>query len=92
MKKETPEYIELLEGKAIITLTRPLKIEGADVKALTMREPTVDDQIAAEKLGTTGEADKHYMANLCMVTPADIGRLPLRDFKRLREAFDFFTG
>lgn len=91
MTKPVPDYIEMLDGKAVITLSREADIGGAKVKTLTMREPTVDDQIAAEKLGTTGEADKHYMANLCMVTPADVGRLPLRDFKRLREAFDFFT-
>ena len=89
-KIETPEYIKLGEGKAEITLSRPLEIEGAKVNVLTMREPTVDDQLAAEKHGTGGEADKAYMANLCMVTPADIGRLPLRDFRRLQVAFGFF--
>lgn len=90
-KRPVPEYIKLKEGAAEITLSRPLEISGAKVGVLTMREPTVDDQIAAEKHGTSGEADKIYMANLCMVAPEDIGRLPLRDFKRLREAFGFFT-
>lgn len=90
MTKEKPDYIKLSEGKAEVTLSRPLEIDGAKVHVLTMREPTVDDQIAAEKMGTGGEADRAYMANLCMVTPDDIGRLPLRDFKRLQEAFGFF--
>lgn len=87
---KTPEYINLLDGKAIITLSRPLEIDGAKVGQLTMREPTVDDQLTAEKLGSTGEADKTYMANLCQIAPSDIGRLPLRDFKRLQVAFGFF--
>lgn len=89
-KQETPEYIKLSDSKAQITLSRPLEIDGAKVSVLTMREPTVDDQLAAEKLGSGGEADKIYMANLCQVTPGDIGRLPLRDFKRLQVAFSFF--
>ena len=89
-KVETPEYIKLGDGKAEVTLSRPLDIDGAKVKVLTMREPTVDDQLAAEKNGSDGNADKQYMANLCMVTPDDIGRLPLRDFKRLQVAFSFF--
>ena len=90
MDKKIPEYIQLLDGKAIITLSRPLVIDGAKVGQLTMREPTVDDQLAAEKIGTGGEADKGYMANLCQISPTDVGRLPLRDFKRLQEAFGFF--
>lgn len=89
-KKLTPDYIELQDGKAAVTLSRPLDIDGAKVNVLTMREPTVDDQIAAEANGSDGMADKKYMANLCMVSPADIGRLPLRDFKRLQVAFGFF--
>lgn len=89
-KKSTPDYINLLDGKADVTLSRPLEIDGAKVNVLTMREPTVDDQIAAEAGGSDGVADKKYMANLCMVTPSDIGRLPLRDFKRLQVAFGFF--
>ena len=87
---ETPKYITLMDGKAVITLSRPLDIDGAKVGQLTMREPTVDDQLAAEKLGQGGEADKVYIANLCQVAPADIGRLPLKDFKRLQVAFGFF--
>jgi len=88
--QNVPEYIKLVEGAAQVTLSRPLEIDGAKVKVLSMREPTVDDQLVAEKYGNGGEADKMYMANLCQVAPDDIGRLPLRDFKRLQEAFGFF--
>lgn len=90
MTTKTPDYIKLSDGKAEVTLSRQLEIDGAKINVLTMREPTVDDQIAAEKMGVGGEAEKSYMANLCMVSPDDIGRLPLRDFKRLQEAFGFF--
>lgn len=89
-QQNTPDYIKLRDGSAEVTLSRPLDIDGAKVNVLTMREPTVDDQIAAEKNGSDGQADKKYIANLCMVSPDDIGRLPLRDFKRLQVAFGFF--
>lgn len=75
---------------AVVTLSRPATIAGAQVSQIAMREPTVDDQLAAEKLGEGGQADKIYMANLCQLAPEDIGRLPLRDFKRLQMAFLFF--
>ena len=87
-KRNTPEYIVHTEGKAEIMLSRPLEISGAKVNVLTMREPTVNDQLASEaSTGTDGEKDVNYMANLCMVTPDDIKRLPLKDFQRVKEAF-----
>lgn len=85
-----PDYIKFSESKADVTLSRPLEISGAKVSVITMREPTVADQIAAEQLGTGAEADVQYMANLCQITPDDVRRLPLRDFKRLQKAFSFF--
>lgn len=90
MSKNLPDYIKLRDGAADITLSRPLEIAGAKVSVLTMREPTVDDQLAAEDAGKDGRADKAYMANLCQQAPEDIGRLPLRDFKRLQVAFGLF--
>lgn len=90
MAKKTPEYIKFEEGKATVTLSRQFEMGGAKVGYLTMREPTVNDQLIAEKSGTGGDADVAYMANLCMVAPDDIKRLPLRDFQRLQAAFRFF--
>lgn len=88
---EIPDFIDMSQpGWAVITLSRPATIAGAQVHQIAMREPTVDDQLAAEKLGEGGQADKMYMANLCQLAPEDIGRLPLRDFKRLQTAFIFF--
>lgn len=90
-KKNIPEFIDMTQpGRAVVTLSRPATIAGAQVLQITMREPTVDDQLAAEKMGEGGQADKMYMANLCQLAPEDIGKLPLRDFKRLQTAFLFF--
>jgi hypothetical protein len=86
------DYITEGDGFADIELSRPLEIDGAKVSTLRMREPTVADQIAMEKTkGTDAEREINMIANLCMQTPADIGRLPLRDYKRVQGAFMGFT-
>lgn len=75
-----------------IELTRPLEIAGVAVKAMRMREPTVKDQmVASEVKGGPAQQEVRLIANLCDVSPADIERLPLRDYKRLQDAFLGFT-
>ncbi|WP_324617448.1 phage tail assembly protein [Microvirga alba] len=71
-----------------VELTRPMEIDGAQVKKLRMREPTVGDQLASEEF-KGGEAAKEIamLANLCEVSPDDIKRLTLKDYKRLQGAF-----
>lgn len=88
---ETPDYLKKNDGHTVITLNRPAKINGVDTKQLTMREPTVGDQLASEKMNDEGgEADCAYIANLCAITPDELKSLTLRDFKRLKEAFQDF--
>ena len=85
---KTPEWLEYSEGHVDITLSRPLEIDGAKVPVLRMREPTVADQRASAKVKGGDDAQEiAQLANLCEVTPADIDRLPLRDYKRLTTAF-----
>lgn len=76
---------------ADITLSKPLKIGGADVTALRMREPTVGDQLVHDAT-TGGDAAREvgFMANLCDLAPADLNRLGLRDYRRVQEAFQLF--
>lgn len=86
--KKDHDYIKRREGFAEITLSRPLEVSGTKMPVLTMREPTVNDQLVSEAAtGSDGEKDVLYMANLCGVAPDDIKRLPLRDFQRVKEAF-----
>lgn len=75
-------------GFVDVELTRPLDIDGAQVKKLRLREPTVGDQLAADEY-KGGDAAKELftMANLCQVTPDDLKKLTLRDYKKLQEAF-----
>jgi len=75
-------------GFVDIDLSRAIEIDGAKVKALRMREPTVADQLAADEY-KGGDAAKELMtlANLCQITPDDLKKLSLRDYKKLQEAF-----
>ena len=81
----------LQSGFVDIQLLRPVDVEGAQVGALRMREPTVDDQLAADALGGT-DAMKEVttFANLCGVSPVTIRKLPLRDYRKLQAAYMTF--
>lgn len=74
-----------------IALSRPLTIAGAEVKALRMREPTVADQLAAEEAkGSDATREIAMFANLCEVTPDDIKRMTLKDYRAAQKAFASF--
>lgn len=80
-------------GSVDVSLSKSIKIDGADVKVLRVREPTVADQLAMDKSGG-GDAEKelNMLAALCMVTPADLHQLTLRDYKKVQSAFVGFLG
>jgi hypothetical protein len=75
-------------GFVDISLSRPLEIDGAKVSVLRMREPTVGDQLAADEY-KGGDAAREIMtfANLCQITPDDLKRLRMKDYKKLQEAY-----
>ena len=80
-------------GFVDVELSRPMVIDGAQVKALRMREPTVADQIASEEMkGSDSAKEIAMLANLCEVSPDDIKRLTLKDYKKLQAAFLGFIG
>ena len=85
------DFIIKDDGSAGIPLGKPLDIDGAEMGELTMREPTVEDQLSIDK-SKGGEAEKelHLFANLCEVTPEDLRKLTLRDYRRVQEAFRSF--
>lgn len=90
MSTKLPEYLkyDLATGNCDITLSRPLNIAGANVSVLRMREPTVADQeIASELNASDAGREIQTFANLCEQSPADIRRLPLKDYKRLQAAY-----
>lgn len=64
---------------------------GATVKTVTMREPTVADQLTAQETAkSTARAEVMIIANLCECAPAEITSLSLRDYGKLQEAYAGF--
>lgn len=73
---------------AEIKLTKPIKINGVEAKSLTMREPTVQDQLDVAALKDDPIAQElTIIANLCDVAPDDLKALTLKDYKGLQEAY-----
>lgn len=80
-------------GIVDIQLAKAIKIDGVDVKTLRMREPTVADQLVAQKAsGDQAEQELAFIANLCQVAPGDLHQLTLRDYKKVQAAFLGFIG
>jgi hypothetical protein len=79
-------------GSVDIQLSKPIKVGGAEVAALRMREPTVADQMAMDKVsGSDAERELVLVANLCLVAPSDLHQLTLRDYKKVQAALVAFT-
>ena len=72
-------------GYVDIELSRPIEIDGVQVTTLRMREPTVADQLILEDMkGSDAAKEVALVANLCEVTPDDIKRLTLRDYRKVQ--------
>jgi hypothetical protein len=75
------------DGSTTVTLSRPLEINGAKVSYLTVREPTLDDEIVASHVrGNDLERERAFFANLCTVAPADFNKISSRDYRRVGAA------
>ncbi len=89
---DRPEYVtENDDGTLTIGLRTGATISGAKVKALTMREPTVADQIAVAGM-QGGDAAKEValFANLCSITPDEMKSLTMRDYTRVQQGYRGF--
>lgn len=74
-----------------IELEFPININGADVKVLHMRRPRVNDTLIADKMaGNDAEKEITMFANLCEISPEDIGKLDLKDYRKIQRIFDSF--
>ena len=89
-----PEFLtEAEDGSIAVTLRRAFTVDGVAVRSITLREPCVDDRIAAEKAGTSDmEREIVLVGNLAEIDPAQIRRLPMKDYGRVQEALRFFLG
>lgn len=88
---KTPEYLQINDDHIVITLQKGADIDGAIVKELTMREPTVNDNLVSDAVkGGDAEKELTMFGNLCGITPDDLKKLTLRDYKRVQVAFTNF--
>ncbi|MFG6501247.1 phage tail assembly protein [Sulfitobacter sp. 1A15106] len=88
-----PAYItEDADGSLSVDLVRGLKISGAKVTQLKLREPTLDDQLASQKVGENADAEVALIANLAEIAPEELRAAKMRDYARLQEALGFFYG
>ncbi len=80
------------DGSVTVTLASGIDMQGARVKVVTMREPTVADQIAAQEIkGTSAAQEVALIANLAQITPDEVKGMTLRDYRRVQEALVGFT-
>ncbi|WP_298937551.1 phage tail assembly protein [uncultured Ruegeria sp.] len=68
------------------------KLDGTEVSSLTMREPTVADELAIEKIKSIGERESQAIANLTEQSPETIRGLTMRQYGRLQDAYGVFLG
>ncbi|WP_417842035.1 phage tail assembly protein [Terasakiella sp.] len=82
---------DIYADKAQIELAKAINANGVEVGALTMREPTVADQLSMQALkGNEGEQEVFLFANLCDVEPKAIKSMTLRDYAKLQAAYQSF--
>lgn len=76
---------------ATITLDVPILIDGVEADRLTMRRPTVRDEIGFQKgKGDPGERAVRLIAALCEVAPDDLMEMDAADFGKLEAQYQAF--
>lgn len=75
-----------------IKLDTGIEINGTTVKVLTMREPTVADQLSADEIkGSDAVKEITIFANLCEISPDEIKQMTMKDYRKLQEAYRDFS-
>lgn len=86
--EESSPHVTLEDGSIRVNLIRGLTLDGTKVMSLTMREPTVADQLAMHaSKGNDAEKELTFIANLCELAPVDLHTLTAKDFRRVQAAF-----
>lgn len=83
-----PDWLKVGDGFADITLSRAADFGGTKMTTVRMREPTVDDTLVTSEMeGSDAVREVQAFANLLEQSPADLRKLPMRDFKRIQVAY-----
>ncbi len=93
MSEQTmPEYLTETEEGLQIELAKAVELDGAETKTVTMREPTVQDQLDVQATkGSEAHREVTLMANLCSLTPDQVKAMTMRNYRRLQAALEVFT-
>ncbi|MEW4338496.1 phage tail assembly protein [Chromobacterium vaccinii] len=72
-----------------VKLTSAVELNGVKTDTLTMREPTVGDQLSARKVAGAddGEYELHMFASVLGCAPSDLHQLTLFDYGELQKAW-----
>lgn len=74
-----------------IALDYPYDFEGETITALTLRRPTVGDNLAVQKVASTdAEREIRLLANLAEVSPDSLHKMDLKDYGKLQKALSSF--
>ncbi|AZB63855.1 phage tail assembly protein [Cereibacter sphaeroides] len=63
-------------------------VELRSGRRITMREPTIADQLATK--GNNEERELTLVGNLCLLSPEEVRALTLRDYQRVQAALMLF--
>ncbi len=75
----------------VITLKKPIEVDGQKVETLTMREPTVLDQkLAQSNAKTNVDMETQLFANLCGIPSDVVNGMKLSNYNRLQIAYSSF--
>lgn len=74
-----------------ITLDYPYAVDGVTLSAITLRRPTVADNLAVQKSNAADhEREIRLLANLAELAPENLHSMDLKDYAKLQKAFTSF--
>ncbi len=82
-----------LKMQSEIVLDVPIMRGEGETKTLTMRRPKVKDQMKHYDHGRdemTTEGTFHMYADLCGLTPEEMGEIDLQDYPKFNDAYERF--
>ena len=90
---QTADYLTTNpDGSVTVTLAKGVTVSNATLMTITLREPTVADQIAAQEVkGSPAAQEVALIANLAEIPPGDVKAMTLRDYRRVQEALIGFS-
>ncbi|WP_414451515.1 phage tail assembly protein [Burkholderia sp. 22PA0099] len=78
--------------KVTVKLNYPIKLNGVECDAFTMRRPKVRDMRGAQKLAPndTEEQELVLFATLADIAPSDLDAMDMADYERVQDAYYSF--